>query len=64
MRPFRALKPFREDSIPVQEAAAARRLAGLAAPGSQVMTHREVGALPMAEYPGTVLSRADYGKRL
>jgi len=34
MRPFRELKPFREDSIAAQEATTARRLAGLAAPGS------------------------------
>lgn len=58
------MKPFREDSIGAQEATAARRLAGLAAPGSQVMTHVEVGSLGLAEYPGTVLTREDYGKRL
>lgn len=64
MRPFRELKPFREDSIAAQEATAAKRLAGLAAPGTQVMAHLESGPLTMVEYPSTVLTRDDYGKRL
>lgn len=64
MRPFRELKPFREDSIAAQEATAAKRLAGLAAPGTQVLSHLELGPLIMAEYPNTVLTRDDYGKRL
>ena len=64
MRPFRELKPFREDSIAAQEATAAKRLAGMAAPGTQVMSHLESGPLAMVEYPSTVLTREDYGKRL